>query len=369
MMSHKIKTAISSTGVALLTLGLAAGSAFAQNVDTGNFITGANSVNEVTVDLGKFVKQVLSEHTFQSNFGAVNANTGDNEADKNTGDGEVWGGGVSFDAGFHNLTTTSMAPIIYLGNLLSIDADNKTTGYSSLNTVDIHTKSKAIVDVVREVLIDNTVLVDAKTGDNTANKNTGDAEVHGGEVRGSLTITNITPASGGGVIKVGTGGAEIDAGNQETGAQSLNAIDINAHRKVDVDVAETTVVSNTILQDISTGGNQADKNTGDASVESGDINSHTTITNTSTSAAPVVVDAGDPVKISADNKTTGYSSDNQINIDQHESTIVDVDRTTVTSNNLSVSANTGGNSANKNTGDGTARSGSVDIDFRVINSN
>lgn len=368
-MNHKLKMAVSSAGVTLLTLGLAAGSAFAQNVDTGNFTTGANSFNDVSVHIGKFVKRVLSEHTLQHNFGAINADTGNNDANKNTGDGTVWAGDVSFDTGFHNLTSTSMSPVIKLGDLLSIDADNKVTGYSSLNSVDIHAKSKAIVDVVRETLIDNTVLVDAMTGDNTAKENTGDAKIVSGDVTGSLSITNITPSSGGGTIYVGTGGAVIDAGNKETGAQSLNTVDINAERKVIVDVSETTLVDNTVHQNIDTGGNQADKNTGNAKVESGDIDSHTTITNTSTSAAPVVVDAGSPVKISADNQVTGFSSLNKVNVDQHEEIVVNVDRTTATSNDLNVSAITGGNSASKNTGDGTARSGDVNVGFHIINSN
>lgn len=368
-MNNKLKMAASSAGVALLTLGLAAGSAFAQSVDTGNFTTGANSLNDVTVHISKFVKRVLLEHTLQHNFGAINADTGNNDANKNTGDGTVWAGDVSFDAGFQNLTSSSMLPVINLGDLLSIDADNKVTGYSSDNSVDIHTKSKAIVDVIRDTLIDNSVLVDALTGDNTAKKNTGDANIVSGDVMGSLTITNVTPASGGGTIHVGTGGAVIDAGNKQTGAQSLNTVNIDTERKVIVDVSETTMVDNSVHQNIDTGGNQADKNTGDAKVESGDVDSHTTIINTSTSAAPVVVDAGDPVKISADNQTTGFNSLNEVNVDQHEAIIVNVDRTTVTSNILDVSANTGNNSASKNTGDGTSRSGDVNIGFSVINSN
>lgn len=366
-MNTKIKVLASSLSIAGLTLGTALIPALAGNVNIGNDTTGANSVNTGDVSLRKQIIRLVSEIVTQRNVGVVDAQTGNNDSSFNTGDGWTNAGGVNFSGGFSNLPSTTIGPIVDLHDVLSVRADNDTTGFSSSNILDVMANLDAIIDVTRTTRFDNDARVDADTGNSAANFNTGDGRVGGGDVSGSLVVTNQAPVSGGGIIAIGGGSGIVDIGNDTTGAQSINDVDVDLNKLVSVSVNENTTIDNRVNEDINTGNNSASFNTGDGDVDNGSVNSNTSIVNSATSAAPVIVDAGGPVSVRAENHRTGFSSFNAADVNLNDTTVVNVNKTTSINNSLTVNADTGNSSASFNTGDGRVRSGHVNTGFNVMN--
>lgn len=365
-MNQRVKLLASSIGIAGLALGTALMPALAGNVNIGNSRTGANSLNLGTVTLNRTVLRLINEVVSQFNVGVVTSSTGNNSANFNTLNGQAMSGGVNFSGGFNNSPSSTVSPII-LNDLWNIRADNDTTGSASSNINTVTAAANSIVDIVRNTVFANTAVVNAQTGNNAANANTGSGHASSGNVGGSLIVTNQAPSAAGGAIVVSSGGANVDVGNDTTGANSLNTNLVDLTKNTVVTVAETTQTTNTVAENLGTGNNSASFNTGNGLVNTGSVNSNTTISNTTTSAAPVVVDASAPANVRADNRQTGFSSSNLNTIGLTDNVVVNVAKTTTTTNTLTMTANTGNNSANANTGNGMVTTGSVNAGFNVIN--
>lgn len=366
-MNTKVKVFISSLSVAGLTAGMAIAPALASSVNIGNSHTGFNSVNTGVVTLTQSIVRLVSEFVHQVNSGVVNSNTGNNAADANTGNGATMSGGVNFSGGFENMPTSAVGPVISLGDLFSARADNDTTGANSVNLNDINASSTAVVDVTRLSNFVNSVVANAQTGNNSASMNTGNGAATSGNVMGNVMVGNHVPAAGSGPIIVGGGSASVDVGNDTTGFNSLNTNNVDLNKVISVGVTEHTSISNSVVENANTGNNNASMNTGDGVVHSGGVNSSTSVHNTSSTAAPVVIDAGAPATVKADNDTTGANSVNTNNVNLTRTLVVDVNTTTNTTNSLTVNSDTGNNSASMNTGNGIVTTGNVNASFNVTN--
>ena len=316
-----------------------ASTAYTGLLGSSNDTTGANSTNTASTDVDNTNTILIDNNGKIINNYYLDADTGGNTADKNTGDGTIttgdanvvfnlinflnntFLGGGELLLGVVNIFGNLSGNILLQGldgsggstyNLGSLSASNSTTGADSDNDASSTLSNDTDISLANYGEILNNVTLDANTGDNTADKNTGSGQINTGDTNTSLDITNITNTTAignGGTIwmvlvnNMGTwtgqlfdtgsaGGAyspfftfslgpdgSLSASNQNTGAGSDNEAATNIDNDTDIAITNTASVTNNVRIDASTGGNSASKNTGSGSITTGDANIAVNIVN------------------------------------------------------------------------------------------
>ncbi len=234
---------------------------------------GADSVNTTTIARQQATNVVQSNNADINNDVNVDADTGDNEANKNTG------GAVGIDTG----DATVAVSVLNQANSNSVDLDNcdcegdvevliSDNGADSVNTAAVATLDTTLVVQENNADIDNDIKTDADTGDNEANKNTGgDILVETGDA--TITIGVSTKANGNSASIGGgqTSGSLLSARILGNGADSLNTMALDLDRALDVVQSNDADVDNDIDADADTGDNDAEENTGGTvAIDTGD---------------------------------------------------------------------------------------------------
>lgn len=414
--------------------GAAASVGNGQSVQAVNDTTGANSTN--TNEIATQMSDTLAVQNDGLIYNMLNlaANTGDNSASMNTGNGTVTTGDADVAATLVNFLNTVVDNGIVrvavqdifgdlLGNIVlpnlsalaaslfgsstpTIVASNENTGSGSTNTIDVDLKESDATNVTNNALITTNATADVNTGNNSAAGNTGGASVTTGEAGASLastTIANTTLQGGNWALVIvnalngwfgillGDNGEvmalsqeqTLELANRNTGANSTNTIDVSQERERTTDVTNNAEIVNDIGLSANTGRNEADYNTGEAVIETGDAHAQATVVNV---ANTVVKDAslfiavvnifgdwfGDllyggssllaaahsgQVAVDAANSQTGSDSTNTIDVNVENTETVDVDNNAKIATTLKADVNTGGNVANKNTGGASVETG------------
>lgn len=305
-------------------------------------------------------------------------------------------------------------------------SSNDTTGADSTNnaSTDLNNTNTILIDNLGNVI--NNYQIDANTGNNTADKNTGDGQITTGDTNvvfnlinllnntflgpGQLLlgIVNIFGNLSGDIVLQGLEGNGINpslgslgASNSLTGADSSNSASTDLTNNADIALANSAEVLNNVTLDATTGNNDADKNTGSGSVSTGDVNAALKVTNVANTNTignggtiwMVLVnnlgtwtgqlfggDASSGVyspfftftinpdgSLSASNQNTGADSTNNANTNVSNDTDITVNNTATLANNVMIDANTGGNSASKNTGSGIIKTGDVNVAANIVN--
>jgi hypothetical protein len=178
---------------------------------------------------------------------------------------------------------------LFLSAALPALADNSinidTTGSQSSNRVSVNVRNMA--DLMNRVSSSNrnNFSINANTGGNRANNNTGDGGVFNGGFNGSIDIMNHDSNDGSfwdnclcGLL--GSGSDHSGSINiSRTGFRSTNTANVNVSNSLRVSNTSTSNNSNTVNARINTGGNSASNNTGDGFVSSGDSSFNVTIHN------------------------------------------------------------------------------------------
>jgi hypothetical protein len=151
--------------------------------------------------------------------------------------------------------------------------------------------------------------------------------------------------------------------NDTTGADSNNEAEIEIESTKVLEQSNEAKIKNLIYQDLNTGDNEANKNTGMGSVSTGDVESVSLVQNQANQNMASVGgsgnDGGDPI-LSAVNDTTGADSKNEAEIEVEISDwVVQSNRADIL-NDAGIFVNTGWNEANKNTGPGEVETGDID---------
>ncbi len=76
------------------------------------------------------------------------------------------------------------------GGALAVEADNSNTGAGSDNEATVEIENDVTIVSNNEANINNNIDIWANTGNNSADKNTGDGSVSTGDITGSVSITN-----------------------------------------------------------------------------------------------------------------------------------------------------------------------------------
>jgi hypothetical protein len=172
----------------------------------GNEITGPQSSNTTWIDNENRVEVWNSNTATVDNRVRATANSGENLANMNTGPASVTTGDslLGLTVGTHvndNLTNVAAGAGGTGGNY----AENSTTGPLSLNMVSIRNRSKADIDNVNDMVVNNDVNADSNSGRNEAKINTlggdittGDSKAGVGvDTEGNLNDTKVAMLMGG----------------------------------------------------------------------------------------------------------------------------------------------------------------------------
>lgn len=342
---------------------MATGVAFANSAE--NVQTGADSDNDNDVDIDQDIDEDVDNHAAIDNEASAESSSGGNEANENTGGGEVDSGDADIEAELENVVNTLEA--YFSGNFGDVDWDllNKITGSNSDNSNDLDVDQDIDLDIENNAWLRNCLRLLASTGENEANKNTGGGDVDTGDATAMAEVMNELNLAG--ELDVKFGDVDVSATNEKTGADSDNDNDIDVDQDVDIDIANNAEVRNAVMTSASTGGNEANKNTGGGEVKTGKAESSAKITNSINQGSGYGGIEFPDVDVDVKNDTTGYDSDNDNDVDIDQDVDIDVDNHAEVSNEVHADSSTGGNEANKNTGGGSVDTGDATVKIEISN--
>jgi len=309
----------------------------------------------------------------------VTSNTGNNDAEDNTG------GNVGIDTGdskstvsVNNTLNSNSADVdCCVGGDTDIEISGN--GADSNNDVDVDRKNNVWLDQINEANVDNDVDVDSDTGNNDAEDNTGgDVTIMTGDADTTVRLSTVANANIARVGSASANGGSLSARILGNGADSDNDIDLDFDDEVDVEQWNTADVNNEVDVDSDTGDNDAEDNTGgDVIIDTGDADTLVTVDNMVNFNA-AEVDCGCLLDdILAKVSGNGSDSDNKIELD------LDSETEAVQGNefdcagkdscaDVDVDSDTGDNKAEDNTtqpdGDPSIETGDADTTVEVENS-
>jgi hypothetical protein len=266
--------------------GLAGGGQAGVAIAAENAHTGSGSENTIDVDANSDSDVTVENTARIRNTLVVNADTGHNEANRNTGLGFVDTGDAFAALHARNVANVTVAGIGSPWANITADLLNATTGSDFTNIIDVTVNDTRQVTVLNDAQADTAIGAVANTGFNTANRNTLGGLVRTGEaginaaVENLLNQTWLTGYEYG--DDPGYSGIRFGLANTTTGSDSTNANTVQATIRTEADIRnscgtgrETEYVENgNVCADTdatlvaTTGNNEANENTGGGAVES-----------------------------------------------------------------------------------------------------
>lgn len=335
---------------------------------------GAGSDNDVTVDTIHTNTVVQTNVSDVDNDVTVDANTGRNDANRNTGgDVEIDTGDVEANVEIVNSLNSNSADVASCDCDGELDVLIEGNGADSINTVDHTSTSDTIVGQINDTTVDNVVDVVANTGRNDANRNTGgDVEISTGDVDSEIVIVN---SAGTNSARVGGdgGGRSLSARIVGNGADSVNDIILDATQIISIIQDNVTDIDNDIDVDADTGRNDANRNTGgDVEIDTGDAIVDVLV-DSATGFNVAEAGCGCITDLLAKISGNGADSDSVIAAVLVDTLGVFQDNETDLDNDVDVDPDTGRNDANRNTGsvsggDPSITTGDAEADVEIVNS-
>lgn len=253
--------------------------------------------------------------------------------------------------------------ILGLGSVLAAtgEATNDTTGANSENEASIEVENKVKIENKNHTDVDNKAKAEANTGSNDALSNTGNGEIDTGDIDVALNIANILGIDDEYLAGLGFDEWDIEVGNSHTGYNSKNEAEAEIENELKVKNKNHTDIDNKVCLKLNTGYNRANSNTGNGSVETGDISFSGDWENEVSNSWGIGggIDLPTGGDISASNSNTGANSENEAEVEIKNKVEVENKNHTDIDNNLYLNANTGKNTANYNTGNGTVETGDI----------
>lgn len=203
----------------------------------------------------------------------VDASTGNNEAEDNTGgDVSIETGNSTAEVAIHNQVNSNQAQVDTCGECAGDTTVEVTgNGSDSENEVELEQETKTEVYQSNQANISNDVKVDAETGDNEAEDNTnGDVAIKTGDATVKIMSHNMANMNTAVIGGEGEGGSVhlLVSGN---GTDSENEIELELERETVLRQDNLTNIANHFKVDAETGKNEAEDNTGGyVEIETGD---------------------------------------------------------------------------------------------------
>lgn len=265
-----------------------------------------------------------------------------------------------------------------------IEVANNSTGAESNNSAGVQINRSTDLENSNESDISNTVNLEAISGENEVQYNTGHGYVETGDIKAATNVinfanSNITAAdclvavvnvfgdwtgnlifgneSGSQTNSSGQSDYNNNSSNSTAGAGSQNSSASTASNQTNIQNNNSSQTTNSTGAESSSGQNSASFNTGSGIVTTGQADTSSSIGNQSNANQTAIGQTGDSSS-SSTNAATGAASQNNASSTQAGQTDISNNNNSSTENNLYVEKITGSNSSNYNTGNGV-----VDTDW------
>lgn len=233
---------------------------------TGN---GSDSDNNISITQDTHTEVEQSNNANIDNNIQQKADTGNNTASDNSGDTSIDTGDIDTATKVENQANISAVDVNNCCNNNSTEATISGNGSGSDNNIDINKSNDTTIDIKQNANINNDVDVKANTGDNKANDNTGDVSINTGDISGKVEVKNaninIDP------VDVNSCCEDMSIKIADNGSDSDNSIKVNEENNIEIRLDNRAEVNNDVNIDANTGGNEADDNSGDVNIQTGDI--------------------------------------------------------------------------------------------------
>lgn len=338
---------------------------------------GANSTNDANVAVSDQTQVTQNNTANITNNVNVSADTGKNDANKNTGgDVDITTGNATTTVGVSNTANANVADVngCCVGDLNVTISGN---GAKSDNEANVGVANSTWVSQNNYAKIKNNVDVDSDTGKNDANANTGGSvSITTGNADTNVAVSNTANKN---IATVGNGsgggGGSLSVVISGNGYKSTNLANVALASTTGVQQNNRANITNDVDVDADTGKNDANKNTGgDVEILTGNADADVDVSNLANFNFADVDSCGcildGTVKIAGN----GAKSDNEANVVLVSATLVgqnndyacgyghrggndvitfseDGDHKSKPCNDVNVDLDTGKNDANGNTGD------------------
>lgn len=151
-------------------------------------------------------------------------------------------------------------------SLAATTATNDTTGSDSTNVASVDQDFSVTVNSSQDANVDNDTNITLNGGGNSASDNTGDASILIDQ--SEVTTQTATEANVGSsaLVLPSIDPGTVTVSNTDTGSGSTNTADATFNSAIDINSVKSSSVTNRVSTATDLGGNEADDNTGDASI-------------------------------------------------------------------------------------------------------
>lgn len=241
-------------------------------------------------------------------------------------------------------------------------------GSDSDSQVQVSLNATTTVEQSNQANVVNDVNIAADTGNNSASSNTAtDTSINTGNINSDTSIQNSVNTS---VVSLDCcpNQSDLNVNISGNGTNSQNLVDLNLSNDTNINVYQDAYVSNSVNGSANTGTNSANNNSGgDVSITTGNINVSDEIKNAGINNTEVSASQGGfnlAVKISGN----GSDSSNSLSLSQTNNLLINVQNISDILNSSNWILNTGGNSANGNSGGSVSIiTGDINVNTKIVN--
>jgi hypothetical protein len=243
---------------------------------------GSDSESEIKFEQENEVTVEQSNYADVLNNVSVKSNTGDNEAEDNTGGDIVIETGDSETSVTVSNTLNSNVAQVESCCLGDVEAKISGNGTDSDNDIDLELENEVELKQYNDATVLNYVDAKSETGDNEAEDNTG-GEVSIKTGNASTTVGVSTTANSNSAWVTGggeEGGGSLSAIISGNGSDSENEIELELENETELEQSNYADILNDVYVKSETGDNEAEDNTGgEVAIETGDATADVTVDN------------------------------------------------------------------------------------------
>ena len=381
------------------------------NQEAMNSQTGNSSENLVSNNL-----EVNSELGIQNDASlideiVIDANTGNNESSYNTLDGNINTGNANIkdnqltvanntvvgDSWWMFLVNTlegwtgavigsPIAGIQFLPFVFGSEVANVETGSDSQNLSVSENTIENSADIQNQATTNNQLYLSADTGNNQASYNTGNGTIDTGNANimsnlvnfvnntfnvknWSFGILNIFGKWDGGIsfgeqASQNTSSSQsFETRNEETGANSSNDTQNSIESQMNINIDNNLSIRKDLRADINTGNNKTEGNTGDGTIDTGDIDFVSSMAAYG-NITDITLEGNEELKFKNGNSETGGNSENNSTTNWFDKFVITVSNAVCYVKDITLNLETGNNSSDKNTGDGEVTTGDIRVKIK-----
>ena len=263
----------------------------------------------------------------------------------------------------------ALAPLTFADTQAGIISN----GTGSNNTVNVNNTNTTSVGQSNTATVTNVVTSSSNSGSNTANANTGgNTTINAGAATSNVDVTNAANTNAATVNNCGCNGGSVTGLVSGNGAGSANGLNLNNNNTTSVGQTNKATISNYVTSSANSGENSANANTGgtttvnsEGATSGVDVHNAANVNVANIGSAGAGAGMGGTTAMILDN---GTGSQNSVNVNNNHSVALGQTNSSYITNLVDSSANSGGNSADANTGGNTTiNAGSATAKAHITN--